>query len=194
MHVSVLLLPLAAGYHLSLPLSVARTVRRAAAPSLCDDEMSWQEELERVLSPGTAQSDREVLLKDLLGRGPEIAQQVTEAVSSGSFASLLPENGQSSELMDDLATFTIRRYNTTVVFDASGAAENQQGASRADREDVYAGGLVRVVYACTSADEYIEKETRRLPGSPGTLSAETKTAGGENEPWPSELLAATTTL
>ena len=65
--------------------------------------MSWQEELERILSPGTAQSDREVLLKDLLGRGPEIAQQVTEAVSSGSFASVLPDNGQSSELMDDLA-------------------------------------------------------------------------------------------
>ena len=131
-HVSVLLLPLAAGYHLSLPLSVARTVRRTAAPSLCEDEMSWQEELERVLSPGTAQSDREVLLKDLLGRGPEIAQQVTEAVSSGSFASLLPEDGQSSELMDDLAT--VQRQITEDILPALEPARLQEAVQRAATE------------------------------------------------------------
>ena len=64
-------------------------------------------------------------------------------------------------LLEDVASFTIQRYNTTVVFDASGAAENQGGVGR-DRVDEYAGGLVRVVYAHTSADEYIEKRVREL--------------------------------
>eukprot|EP00966_Prymnesium_polylepis_P280430 6479591-Prymnesium_polylepis.1 len=94
---------LVAGYHLG-PLPRAHALRRASLPALCDDELTWQEELERVLSPGTTQSDREVLLKDLLGRGPEIAQQVQEAVSSGSISSLMPDDGKGTELIDDLAT------------------------------------------------------------------------------------------
>ena len=61
-------------------------------------------------------------------------------------------------LMDDVATFTIQRYETTVVWDANGASDN----FGKDKEEVYAGGLVRVVYASQSADEYIEVETRRL--------------------------------
>jgi len=62
--------------------------------------MSWKEELERILSPSTPQADREFLLRDLLARAPEISQELSEAVRTGSFSSLLPED---SELTSDLA-------------------------------------------------------------------------------------------
>jgi predicted RNA-binding protein with PIN domain len=69
-------------------------------------------------------------------------------------------------LLEDVASFTIGRFNTTVVFDAGGAVD--MNPAMRDRVDTYAGGLVRVVFAASSADEYIEKETRRLraEGSP----------------------------
>ena len=76
-------------------------------------------------------------------------------------------------LLEDVATFTIKRYNTTVVFDANGAADN----FGKDREDVYAGGLVRVVYASESADAYIEGETRRLRAEGVPVFAATSDGG-----------------
>jgi len=67
-----------------------------------DEEYSWQEELEKVLSPTTAQSDREVLLKDLLGRGPEIAKEISDAASTGSLGSLIPKDSESGKLLEDV--------------------------------------------------------------------------------------------
>jgi len=87
--------------HLSL------TSRRAAAPRLCDPSrkpLTWQEALESVFSPGTAQSDREVLLKDLITRGSEIADDVSSAVGSGDIGSLLPPESKSRKLLDDINT------------------------------------------------------------------------------------------
>ena len=57
-------------------------------------------------------------------------------------------------LLDDVADFTVKRYESVVVFDANGWSENANGAAK-DREEEYAGGLVRVVYAHDSADAYI---------------------------------------
>jgi len=80
-------------------------VLRSAVPQMSDDaEYSWQEELEKVLSPSTAQSDREVLLKDLLGRGPEIAKEITEAASSGSFADLVPKGSEGDQILEGIAS------------------------------------------------------------------------------------------
>lgn len=92
------------GFRQPLPLSrraLDAPRRVTPAPLLCDEAMTWQEELERILSPKTAQADREVLLKDLLARGPEISQKITDAVNSGSLTSLLPED---SDLADDLSS------------------------------------------------------------------------------------------
>jgi predicted RNA-binding protein with PIN domain len=61
-------------------------------------------------------------------------------------------------LLDDVADFTIGRFNTTVVFDANGAMDN----IGKDRHEDFAGGLVRVAYAHNSADAYIEREVREL--------------------------------
>ena len=62
----------------------------------------WQEEVEKLLSPSTKQADREVILKDLLSRGPEIANEVTEAIGSGDLSSLVPPDGESKRVVDDL--------------------------------------------------------------------------------------------
>ena len=89
--------------------SVAHAPRRAAAPRLqtADPErsaVSWQEELEQLLAPATGQEEREFLLRDLLSRGPEIADEVRAAVSSGEYADLLPPpDSQSRRLLDDIA-------------------------------------------------------------------------------------------
>ena len=77
-------------------------------------------------------------------------------------------------LLSDVADFTIRRFDTVVVFDANGAAEASGGR---DREDEYAGGLVRVVYAAESADAYIEAEARRLRGDGKQVWAATSDSG-----------------
>lgn len=61
-------------------------------------------------------------------------------------------------LLDDVADFTIGRFNTTVVFDANGATDN----IGKDRHEDFAGGLVRVAFAHNSADAYIEREVREL--------------------------------
>ena len=63
-------------------------------------------------------------------------------------------------LLEDVASYAVERYNATVVFDANGSPDNPGE----DREEEYAGGLVRVVYAHQSADEYIEQQTRALKG------------------------------
>lgn len=79
---------------------------RSAVPCLCADDgpskrsMSWQEGLESLLSPMTAQADREVLFKDLLNRGPEIADEVRDAVQSGNVETLLSPS--QSKQLDDL--------------------------------------------------------------------------------------------
>ena len=94
--------------------SVAHAPRRAAAPRLqtADPErsaVSWQEELEQLLAPATGQEEREFLLRDLLSRGPEIADEVRAAVSSGEYADLLPPpDSQSRRLLDD-SVFPRRR-------------------------------------------------------------------------------------
>ena len=68
-------------------------------------------------------------------------------------------------LLADVADFTISRFESVVVFDANGAADRVEGK---DREETYASGLVRVVYAHDSADAYIERETKtqRAEGRP----------------------------
>ena len=63
-------------------------------------------------------------------------------------------DGARRLLLDDLLEFAPRRFEVVCVFDAAGAGELK------DKEDEHYG--LRVVYACTSADEYIEKETKRL--------------------------------
>ena len=79
-------------------------------------------------------------------------------------------------LLDDVADFTVKRYESVVVFDANGWSENANGAAK-DREEEYAGGLVRVVYAHDSADAYIERETRRLRSEGKAVCAATSDGG-----------------
>lgn len=55
------------------------------------------------------------------------------------------------------------RFDVVCVFDAPGAAEPK------DKEDNFLG--IRVVYACTSADEYIERESKRLQGERNVWAA-----------------------
>ena len=64
--------------------------------------MGWQEELERLLSPATSQADREVLLKDLLSRSPEIAAEVQAALGAGDLASLVPPDGEGARVLDEI--------------------------------------------------------------------------------------------
>jgi len=66
--------------------------------------VSWQEELETLLDPGTPQGDREMMLKDLVARAPEISEEVQEALNSGDLSSLLPEESKSKQLAEDIAT------------------------------------------------------------------------------------------
>lgn len=87
-------------------LRIPLAARRVVAPVLCAGDLSWQEELKTVLSPDTPQSDREVLLKDLLARGPEIAKEVTDAISAGpaGLQTLMPPSSTADQqLLDDLA-------------------------------------------------------------------------------------------
>ena len=87
--------------------------RRCDAPRLADDEgfddvlpersaMLWQEQLERVLSPKTAQADREILLRDLLGRGPEIVDEVTSALSQQDLESLVPPESETQRTLQEI--------------------------------------------------------------------------------------------
>lgn len=64
--------------------------------------MTWQEGLERLLSPNTPAADRDVLLRDLLSRGPEIADEVTRAIGTGDLQSLAPPDGEGKRVLDDL--------------------------------------------------------------------------------------------
>ena len=43
---------------------------------------SWQEELETLLAPETSQEEREMMLKDLLARAPEISEEVQAALDA----------------------------------------------------------------------------------------------------------------
>ena len=65
--------------------------------------VSWQEELETLLAPETPQSDREMMLKDLMARAPEISEEVQQALQSRDMGSLLPESSRSKQLIDDIA-------------------------------------------------------------------------------------------
>ena len=65
--------------------------------------MGWQEEVERLLSLSTKQADREVILKDLLGRSDEIADDVREAVNSGNLSSLVPSDGEGARVLEEMA-------------------------------------------------------------------------------------------
>jgi len=86
---------------------------RASPPRLSADgpgdetptpTMTWQQQLERILSPSTASGDREVLLRDFVGRGQEIAGDVTAAVSTGDLKSLVPPESEGGRVLDDLET------------------------------------------------------------------------------------------
>ncbi|KAL1514993.1 hypothetical protein AB1Y20_004065 [Prymnesium parvum] len=72
-------------------------------------------------------------------------------------------DGARRLLLHDLVDFAQRRFDVVCVFDAAGAAEPK------DKEDNFLG--IRVVYACTSADEYIERESKRLQGERNVWAA-----------------------
>jgi predicted RNA-binding protein with PIN domain len=76
-------------------------------------------------------------------------------------------------LLEEVASFAIRRFNATVVFDANGA----EGNFGKDRFDEYAGGLVGVVYAAESADAYIEGATREMRAAGLPVWAATSDSG-----------------
>ena len=139
--------------------------------------MSWQEELERVLSPRTPDSDRQVLLRDLFGRGPEIADEVQKAVVAGELESLIPDDGETKELLDDMDN--VRRQvlddilpeATTLLSDPTRAAEElQRGAADAATlaQDVAqaAPGAVAAFTSLLSDPEravaLVQKEARNL--------------------------------
>lgn len=139
--------------------------------------MTWQEELERVLSPSTPDSDRQVLLRDLLGRGSEIADEVQKAVAAGELESLIPEDGETKELLDDMDN--VRRQvlddilpeATTLLSDPTRAAEElQRGAADAATlaQDVAqaAPGAVAAFTSLLSDPEravaLVQKEARNL--------------------------------
>ena len=120
MVLAVLILTLTGAAALSLQAPACRTPAAVgrARPAVCvsdvemDDDsfveppkmaVSWQEELETLLAPDTPQSDREIMLKDLLARGPEIAEEVQQALQSRDLGSLLPESSKSKQLIDDIA-------------------------------------------------------------------------------------------
>lgn len=106
---------------------------RTRAPCLCADprSMSWQEGLESFLSPSTAQADREVLFKDLLNRGPEIADEVREAVQSGQIDTLLSPN--QSKQLDDLKSVQ-RQIEEDILPQAVSPQFLQEVAASAARE------------------------------------------------------------
>jgi len=83
------------------PSSRAAVVRLAegddARPAL-----SWQEELEKLLNPGTKNADREVLFRDLLSKGGEIAQEVSGAAATGDLASLVPPESELKRVAEDV--------------------------------------------------------------------------------------------
>ena len=62
--------------------------------------ISWQEELETLLAPETPQDDREMMLKELLARAPEISDEVQAALLSRDLASLIPETSKTAALVD----------------------------------------------------------------------------------------------
>ena len=64
--------------------------------------MLWQEQLERVLSPKTAQADREILLRDLLGRGPEIVDEVIDALEQQDLESLVPPESETQRTLQEI--------------------------------------------------------------------------------------------
>ena len=64
--------------------------------------VSWQEELETLLAPETGQEEREMMLKDLLARAPEISEEVQAALQNKDMGSLLPESSRSKQLIDDI--------------------------------------------------------------------------------------------
>jgi len=83
-------------------ITLGLTSSRSVVICADDGGMSWQEELEQILSPGTASSDREVLFRDLLGRSGEIVGEIRDAVSSGDLKSLVPPSTEGARVLDDL--------------------------------------------------------------------------------------------
>ena len=120
--------------HEVIPASPARP-HQAHAPfeSRCDGAVTWQAELEKILSPRTSSEDRQMLLRDLLSRGPEISEEVSQAIENGDFASLAGD----SELVSDLDN--VRRQilddllpdATNLLADPERLAEEAQGFAAA---------------------------------------------------------------
>mmetsp|Transcript_52674 Transcript_52674/g.136425 ORF Transcript_52674/g.136425 Transcript_52674/m.136425 type:complete len:487 (+) Transcript_52674:22-1482(+) len=111
--------------------AVGRHVRAAVRAADGDDArpaLSWQEELEKLLSPNTKTADREVLLRDLLSKGPEIAQEVSDAAVAGNIASLLPEDSTSRKTLDDIQ-FVQRQVIEDVLPEAANEAADPQRLS-----------------------------------------------------------------
>jgi len=106
---------------ISLVPSVRRTgVVRAADGDDARPALSWQEELEKLLSPVTKNADRSVLLRDLISKGPEIVQEVSSAAASGDLASLVPPESTSRRVVED-----IQAVQQQVVEDILPAAANE---------------------------------------------------------------------
>ena len=60
--------------------------------------MTWQTELEKIVSPRTTDEERQMLLRDLLSRGPEISEEVNAAIESGDLAALTGDSELASDL------------------------------------------------------------------------------------------------
>lgn len=82
--------------------------------------LSWQEELEKLLSPRTANADREMLFRDLLSKGPEIVQEVTAAAATGDLTSIVPPESDTRKVLED-----VQRLSSQVIEDVLPEAANE---------------------------------------------------------------------
>ena len=82
--------------------------------------LSWQEELEKLLSPRTANADREMLFRDLLSKGPEIFQEVTAAAATGDLTSIVPPESDTRKVLED-----VQRLSSQVIEDVLPEAANE---------------------------------------------------------------------
>jgi hypothetical protein len=88
--------------------------------------LSWQEELEKLLSPRTANADREMLFRDLLSKGPEIFQEVTAAAATGDLTSIVPPESDTRKVLEDVQTIQ-RQVVEDVLPEAANEAQQLLG-------------------------------------------------------------------
>ena len=102
--------------------------------------MTWQTELEKIVSPRTTDEERQMLLRDLLSRGPEISEEVNAAIESGDLAALTGDSELASDLdnvrrqvLDDLLPDA-----TTLLSDPTRLAEEFAAAAPGIAQDTSA--------------------------------------------------------